>query len=283
MNKRFAHNFAVIQFLPYPETQEFVNIGVVLMCPQLRCFDYRIEKRRRERVTDFFPELDPKVFILGRHDFERELKRLKNMLNAPNAATQMEFGVAQADFVALFQEVVRPRESIFRFGQVGTVLAEEPATEIDRLFGHYVERQFAQQATFQEKIMEQDLNKVFKARQIIMFKQERLGGNEYHCTMPFVRKMGTEGTDILAIKPLDFARNEPTRIVDHGDHWVARIKRLQKQHYRPETFLFPVRLPDQNRSTRKVADDACNELLDIGVQVLLINETDRIVAFAQSA
>lgn len=62
-----------------------------------------------------------------------------------------------------------------------------------------------------------------------------------------------------------------------------RMKRLQKQHYRRETFLFPVRLPDQNRNTRKVADDACNELRDIGVQVLLINETDRIVVFAQSA
>ena len=136
---------------------------------------------------------------------------------------------------------------------------------------------------FQEKIMEQELNKEFKARQILMFKHDRLGGNEYNCTMPFVRKMGAEGTDIRAIKPLDFARNEPTRIVDHGDHWVMRMKRLQKQHYRPETFLFPVRLPDQNKSTRKVADDACNELLEIGVQVLLINETDRIVAFAQSA
>ena len=65
MNKRVACNYAVLRFLPYPETQEFVNIGVVLMCPELRWFDYRTETRRRDRVTGFFPELNPAVFLQG--------------------------------------------------------------------------------------------------------------------------------------------------------------------------------------------------------------------------
>lgn len=283
MNKRLACNYAVIRFLPYPETQEFVNVGVVLMCPQLRCFDYRIETRRRDRVTGFFPELNPTVFIQGRRDFEQELRRLKKMLNAAQEAKQMEFGVAQDDFLALFTEIVRPRESIFRFGHIGTVLAEDPTAEITRLFGHYVERQFAQHEDFQEKIMTRRLLETFKANQVTMFKPDRLGGDDYHVTMPFVRHMGTEATDVRAIKPLDFAKDDTTRILDHGDHWVARMKRLQAQHYQPEAFLFPVRLPAQEKRTRKAAENACAELRDLGANILLFGETDRIIAFAQSA
>ncbi len=58
MKNRFICNFAVVRFLPYPETEEFVNIGVVLACPQTGLFDYTLEKRRRDRITHFFPEME---------------------------------------------------------------------------------------------------------------------------------------------------------------------------------------------------------------------------------
>ena len=51
-------NGYVVRFLPYPETEEFVNIGVVMACPETGTFDFRIETRRRERITGFFPELE---------------------------------------------------------------------------------------------------------------------------------------------------------------------------------------------------------------------------------
>ncbi len=40
-----------MRFLPYTETDELVNVGVVMACPQTGLFDYRIETRRRERIT----------------------------------------------------------------------------------------------------------------------------------------------------------------------------------------------------------------------------------------
>jgi hypothetical protein len=33
MKKKLACNYAVLRFLPYPETGEFVNIGVAIGCP----------------------------------------------------------------------------------------------------------------------------------------------------------------------------------------------------------------------------------------------------------
>jgi len=283
MNAKLACNYAVIRFLPYPETQEFVNIGVVLMCPKLRWFDYRIETRRRDRVTGFFPELNGAIFIQGRRDFELELRRLKKMLNTAPVARQMEFGVAQDDFIGIFNEIVRPRESIFRFGQIGTVLAEEPDAEINRIFKYYVERQFAQHEDFQEKIMEKRLNDIFRAHQMGMFTPARLGDDEYHINMPFVRRMGEHNAEVRAIKPLDFAKDETTRILDHGDHWLARMRRLREKDYRPEAFLFPVRIPAQDKKTRKAADAACNELRELGVEIVLFGETERIMMFAKSA
>ena len=43
--KRFACHYAIIRFLPYPETQEFANVGVVLACPESGYFGFKLEKR----------------------------------------------------------------------------------------------------------------------------------------------------------------------------------------------------------------------------------------------
>src|SRR5438552_6703190 len=51
-------NYAIARFRPYRETGELVNVGVVLVCPQVNYFGYLFETRKYKRVTDFFPELD---------------------------------------------------------------------------------------------------------------------------------------------------------------------------------------------------------------------------------
>ena len=57
MNK-FVCNYAIARFRPYRETAEFVNVGVVLLCPQVDFFGHAFERRKYKRITDFFPELD---------------------------------------------------------------------------------------------------------------------------------------------------------------------------------------------------------------------------------
>ena len=47
-----VYNYHVVRFLPYPETGEFVNVGVILFCPQLGFFDFKIETHRSRRATD---------------------------------------------------------------------------------------------------------------------------------------------------------------------------------------------------------------------------------------
>lgn len=84
-------NFAVVRFRPYPETEEFVNIGVVMACPQAGFFDFKIETKRRDRITHFFPELNTDVFLYGRRDFVREMKRVAEAFNRDHQPEQGAF------------------------------------------------------------------------------------------------------------------------------------------------------------------------------------------------
>ncbi|SUA19946.1 phage associated protein [Neisseria gonorrhoeae] len=42
---RYAMRFAVIRFMPYVQTREFANIGIIITHPQSGCFDFKIEHR----------------------------------------------------------------------------------------------------------------------------------------------------------------------------------------------------------------------------------------------
>lgn len=47
MSMRVPCQYAIIQFMPYPETGEFANVGVVLACPQMRYLGARLAPVKR--------------------------------------------------------------------------------------------------------------------------------------------------------------------------------------------------------------------------------------------
>lgn len=147
MNAMRTCNYAVVRFLPYRETGEFVNVGVALFCREANFFDVALETQRRRRVTDFFPELDRDIFTAGRQMFHQELLRVKTLICDDDRKLDMETRAG------VFRELVRPRESVFRFGEMGTALAEDPAKKLAELFERFVNRQFAQPHEYQETDM----------------------------------------------------------------------------------------------------------------------------------
>lgn len=134
LQDQFVCNYAVLRFLPYPETGEFVNLGVALHSPEIGFFDVLLESRMK-RVTDFFPELDKESFSAAREAIAAELDRVKSLIGKTRAP---DLGRR------IFRDVVRPRESVFRFGEVRTVLTEDPKGLAAKLFAQYVSRQFGQ-------------------------------------------------------------------------------------------------------------------------------------------
>ncbi|MFP3758365.1 DUF3037 domain-containing protein, partial [Cupriavidus sp. SIMBA_020] len=65
---KHACRYALVRFMPYPETGEFANVGVVVMSPTARFFGYKLLDRVG-RITAFFDELDVTVYKRARDTF----------------------------------------------------------------------------------------------------------------------------------------------------------------------------------------------------------------------
>ena len=69
---KFACQYALLRFRPFAETGEFANVGIVLLAPEARFFGFKL-LNRYGRITQFFKELDKKVYLNGRGLFKEEL------------------------------------------------------------------------------------------------------------------------------------------------------------------------------------------------------------------
>ena len=121
-----ACNYAILRFLPYPETGEFVNVGVVVNCLRPCLFHFLVEERMPPRLKALFPHQNETMFEAGAAAMQQEMMRVKAMIRDPKTC---QFA---------FNEVVRPRESTFRFGEPRTILTDDVANLAEKLFKHYV-------------------------------------------------------------------------------------------------------------------------------------------------
>ena len=278
--KNLVCNFAPLRFLPYREVGEFVNVGVVVSCPQLDYFGFRVIRTRRTgRLTHFFPELDAQ---LPRTALKRALEELERIKTAhrPLPITKI---VSPADAqvqIAAFQELVRRREGLLHFGNTGMLVADDPEEALDELFGRYVERQFAQRKEYQETIMKNRLAKFLRQWNLVSEyeKDQAVGDDDFHVILPFVHR--ADATIDRAIKPLDLDKQETSDIYHHGGAWVKNMERLAKRSRLPKTTIFALRMP-QNGRTLRAANEICEELGQIGVRTVSFQETAALHQLAQ--
>ena len=133
-------NYAIARFRPYRETGEFVNVGVVLVCPETGYFDYLFETGDCRRVASFFPELEVDLFQAGLSGLLQELARV----TAREQEEQLRQTVLREGTpasLARFRELVRPREALFHFSEARTVMATDPRAKLQELFDRYIQRQ----------------------------------------------------------------------------------------------------------------------------------------------
>jgi hypothetical protein len=273
-----ACNFAIARFRPYPETGEYVNVGVVLACPEVGYFGYQVETRRHRRITDFFPELELEIFKTGMRGLLLELGRVRDTGREPLGKFVFLHDDAKQRFSA-FKELVRPRESLFHFGEIGTVLANDPETKLIELFDYYVKRQFARDREYQEIIMRKRLGDFLQKENLAhLYKQDyRVGNDDYGVVLPFVH---LEACVVRkAIKPLHLDKPSPTDVYRHGDAWIAAVGRLRKINRVPGELLFAVKLPHREKQ-KQAADEICTELRRLDALTLPFAESEQIRRFA---
>ncbi len=125
-------NYALLQYLPHPETGEFVNVGVVVQCCAPSLFDFALEDVMPARAKTMFPWQQEAGYGHAMGALRREFARIREVV-----AKESSRGPR------LFAELTRRRESTFRFGEMRTILAADASTVATDLFRRYVRMEMA--------------------------------------------------------------------------------------------------------------------------------------------
>lgn len=125
---RYACIYSIVRFAPFAETEEFANVGIVLLAPAIRRMLYRLASERLERVNHFFGCAPV---------FAKALEMAKNELDAVRAMT----ATAQEDqIVNHFRYLTEPKESLIRFSAMRSILVDDFDITLTELFAHYITR-----------------------------------------------------------------------------------------------------------------------------------------------
>jgi hypothetical protein len=211
---KYICNYSILRFLPYPETGEFVNIGIVLIANN-GDFRFKIEQKR-QRVTNFFPSLDSKIFQRAKKEMNAELARMSGFLTQNRSDLSM--------LLNTFKHLIHPRETMMRFSDPGTIATDNADSALSALFDHYVNHSFATKE-YQETALEKQLGSLLADSNLRQkYTEQKLGTSEYPVRFPFVLTQGQ--IPVQAIKPIHLGHDESSKILEHGDAWISKVRRL---------------------------------------------------------
>ena len=123
-------NYALLRFMPCRDADEFVNVGVAVVCEESALLDYRLETQNPARLSIFFPNLDVSDYQSGALALGAEIDRWKMEAANPQSA---DVTPRRA-----FCELTRRREGVFAFGPTRTLLSANPANVAEDMFQRYV-------------------------------------------------------------------------------------------------------------------------------------------------
>ena len=277
-----ACRYAIVRFMPYPETSEFANVGIVLMCPTAKFFGFKMLGRSVRRITDFFNELDTAVFKNARQLFEKDLNRIQLMVEHAFAGFGLKSNtMAYVD--GIFNELLRPKEAIMYLAEPRAVLtSSDPALKLNELFEYYVARSFAAKLPY-ERLIEKKIQNILSSVELTgKFQKMEIGDDQYHTKFPFVY-VDQNKNPLRAIKALNLAHDDAVKLFDHGWDWVGKVKMLRKANILPEHVLFATERPNDAFGHRALAyAEVKQELERYDVQVVSTENEDKIIEFASA-
>lgn len=277
---RFACNYAIVRFMPYVETGEFANVGILLWIPRHKTLLFKLLRKRYGRITQFFGELDKQVYLKAMGDLDAELQRIQGLLSEGamvTAKSSLEYGFHKG----IFEEIIRPRETIIRFSEQRAILSQNPVETLNDLYNYYVGRNFVTKE-YQEGLMEKTIKRLLDLENLgKRYQRRRVQDNVYSVYFPFVEEKDYEA--IRVIKPLFLGQADSTAIIEHGGQWRLKIDQLRKRHLLHGPVLFPVKGPEDATSgdhRNEAFEETIDSLECKGVQLVVHTEHRAIVDFA---
>jgi hypothetical protein len=273
-----ACHYAIVRFMPFVETGEFANVGILMFAPNARYFGFKLLGNRYARVTNFFEQMDAKVFRSSMNTFREELQRIDGMLKRMGTDRRLKT-LDREGTLRLWGEIIKPRETMLRFSESRVVLATEPRAKLQALYEYYVERNFVNRE-YQEQMLERGVRGWLREANLLdRFHPARVGNDEYHAQFPFVA--GPDDKPEKIIKPLNLDYAEASKIIDHGGQWIVRINALKKRDLLPEQVLFTVKGPEDFTARGKARREVVDELEEAGVIVAPFAEAQAVIDFAR--
>jgi len=113
---------------PQSMNDERACIGIVARCPELGYLACRIaddDERIIGRIVNFFPKF-------GREQVVRAMKWARHDIELAFSRERQEGGSRA------FENLIRPRENVVRYGSPQALISEKPAEEFDRVYAEIV-------------------------------------------------------------------------------------------------------------------------------------------------
>lgn len=269
---KYACQYAIARFMPFVETGEFANVGIVLMCPEIGYFNFQLLNKVR-RITAFFNPLDASIYRGAKNDLRDELLRLKAQMES----TQQSGNTAKY----MFQELVRPREVMLRFDDPRVVLTNNPEKKLDDLFNYYVERDFVTPDYIEQRLEKRMRGLLIEASVRELYHEARVEHGAFHARFPFAHK-NQAGSIVKAIKPIHLAHKDPALAYEHGWSWVGKIRQLQKYEEFPKHVLVAAQAPSEaDEQAFSVYKEIREDFLRLKVQFAELADVEQIKSFAR--
>lgn len=266
--KRLACRYAILRFVPYPETGEFANVGIVVVEPSKNKLTFKLEQKKTQRLTNFFHHLDKSIYRDSITAYQNELQYLQ---------TKVEKGSLKATHA--FDLLVQPREAILNFGEARGVLFDGSLDQaLSSLYADYVCHEFAKKTDYEAQL---------KSRVKVLVKDLKLRHPFIQCP---TEKMGFKVNFELAqvfenkidrvIKPLSFAEKDASKIFEHAHLWLGKFERLKAFELLPKDIIFPFEMGAANEESMAAFEIIKSDFKNFG-DVTNSENKEAITDFAQ--
>ena len=272
----YGCQYAVLRYLPYIETGEFINVGVVLLCPQSGQLKTKLLKKNLQRISHFFGPKERDVYKFSLAALEQELEVSARYITGLSVDKQRQ----------AFIELARHRESVLRYSEIGAVLSQDSDQTLAELYEYYVNAKASPAKKSREYRLEKTLRGYLSKTPLKgAYKEDKVFDGYTDITLPFVNR----GDDkISAIKPLALNHNVTKDLIIHGEIWISHTCRLLANSKLSSSnlhLLFAVQRPanTEPQDVQAAYSYVHRKLEDTGVGVADFNDTDSILDFATTS
>ncbi|KNE85448.1 MULTISPECIES: DUF3037 domain-containing protein [Aggregatibacter] len=212
--------YSFVRFLPFFESGEFVNIGLLMCEPNRKKLTYRLVKRNDPRVNHFFR--NSKIFYDVQPIIDEQLKYIVDRISVDTFNTNEEI-------INFFHSYTEQRDGLFQFSNAAVALVDNPMMKFDEIYERFI-RSACVPSENQENRMIKHYREMFKNDQVLsLYKSHLVQGGTAKFTLPLAIKDGNTPYILKGIKPLAFDQSESASMIEHCDSWVAKINRASDE------------------------------------------------------